>query len=485
MPEYDIAVIGAGGGGLSVAAGGATLGAKVVIVEKEKQMGGDCLHYGCVPSKTLIHSAYIAHTIKNAQQFGIESHTPKFDMKHVTDRVQSVIQSIQPHDSVERFEELGCEVLVSSTGEFIDRETFEIKTGTHKGKKITAKNFVLATGSRAYIPNIKGIEDVPYLTNETLFSLKETPKKMLIVGGGPIGSEMAHAFQRLGAEVTVIVGPDTTILSKDDPEASAVVMKQMTDEGVQFVTEASAKSVKKTDDGMMELMVKKTDGSKEIKKYSGDTLLIATGRQPNVEHLGLENAGVQYDRRIVVNEKLQTSNSKIYSCGDASSRLQFTHIAGYQAGIVLRNILSPIALAKANHDYVPWVTYTDPELAQIGLNEPRAKKEGIPHKVYKFDFSGNDRAKAEGSTGGFIKVICSPKGKILGTTIVGRSAGELLGTWIIALNQGLKIGDVYNTIFPYPTLGEISKQVAGQSLKESFTPGKKKFLKKLLRLRGE
>jgi len=484
-PEYDLAVIGGGAGGLTVAAAGAQLGAKVILIEKAAELGGECLHFGCVPSKSLIHVASIAQNLRSAELLGIKIATPEFKMATVMGQVQKVISRLQPHDSVERFEGLGCAVLVNSVGSFSDEKTFVLSNGKNAGRKITARYFVITSGSRPATPKIEGLNEVEYFTNETIFKLQKTPKKLIVIGGGPIGIELAQAFQRLGSQVTVIIGSGKMILPKDDPEAAQVVLQKLTAEGVEFVPLVRTEKISTATDGQKEVIVRAVN-SGEMKSYFGDTVLIATGRTANTAGLELEKTGATLSEHgIMTNQKLQTANKRIYACGDVTGPYQFTHMAGYQAAVVLTNIFSPIAWKKVDYRSVPWVTYTDPELAQIGYSEAQAKKEGIIHQVYRHEFLKNDRAETDEAPEGFIKVICDRKKRVIGSTIVGKSAGELLGTWVVAVQKRLKITNIANMVFPYPTLGKISKQVAREALKESFTPWKKKLLKKLLGLRGK
>lgn len=447
--KADIAVIGAGSGGLSVAAGAAQMGAKTVLVEKGK-MGGDCLNYGCVPSKALIAAAHAANTVRHSGRFGVNGHEPEIDFAKVHDHVHGVIAAIAPHDSVERFEGLGVEV-IQGAGRFTGPREIEVD-----GQRIRARRFVIATGSSAAVPPIPGLDDVPYLTNETIFDLTDRPEHLIVIGGGPIGAELAQAHRRLGAEVTIL--EMMRILGKDDPDVAEVVRRRLADEGVAMQEGISITSVARDGNGIAVSI--ECDG--ETRTVTGSHLLVAAGRRANVDGLNLDAAGIEYSPRgIAVDARLRTTNKRVFAIGDVAGGYQFTHVAGYHAGIVIRNALFGLP-AKANHDAVPWVTYTDPEIAHVGLTETQAReKHGDAIKVVRWSFDENDRAQAERETDGLVKVVVGPKGKILGASIAGLHAGELLQPWVLAISQGLKIGAMASIIAPYPTLGEVNKRAAG------------------------
>ncbi|MEM8949813.1 MAG: FAD-dependent oxidoreductase [Pseudomonadota bacterium] len=446
--KADIAIIGAGSGGLSVAAGAAQMGAKVVLVEKG-EMGGDCLNTGCVPSKALIAAAEAAETVRSSGKFGVNGHEPAVDFQKVHDHVHGVIAGIAPHDSVERFEDLGVQV-IKAAARFVGPR--EIEAG---GQRIRARRFVVATGSSPFIPPIPGFDKVPYLTNETIFSLTDAPDHLIVVGGGPIGIEMAQAHRRLGVKVTVIEG--STIMSKDDPDAVEVVRNRLIEDGVALHEHAKVESV--VPEGNRISVLVSQDG--RTAPIEGSHLLLAVGRRANVDHLGLDEAGIAYSPRgIEVDARLRSSNKRVFAIGDVAGGYQFTHMAAYHAGIVIRNALFNLP-AKVDYKAVPWVTYTDPELAHVGLSEAAAKEQDPNATAARFDFAGNDRAQAERATEGFVKAIVGKRGKILGATIVGRHAGELILPWVLAVQKGLKIGDMAGIIAPYPTLGEASKRAAG------------------------
>ena len=446
--KADICIIGAGSAGLSVAAGAAQLGAKTVLIEAGK-MGGDCLNTGCVPSKSLLAAAKAAESIRKASHFGIEAGEPRVNFSRVHDYVHSVIAEIAPHDSVERFTGLGCRV-IKARGRFIDAKTVEAG-----GEIIQARRFVVATGSRAAVPPIPGLDGVPFFTNELIFENTVLPEHLIVIGAGPIGCELAQAHRRLGSKVTILdLGP---MMPKDDPEAVDVVRRRFAAGGIETKETIKVLRVEKSGAGLS-VVIREGDRERSI---DGSHLLIATGRRPNVDNLGLEAAGVRYSLKgIDVDARLRSSNKHIYAAGDVAGSYQFTHIAAYHAGIVIRNALFRLP-AKASTKAVPWVTYTDPELAQVGMNETDARKaHGDSTKVVRAEFAENDRAQAESAKQGFLKGVLKD-GTVIGATIVGPHAGELILPWVLAVSKGLKIGDLANIIAPYPTLSEISKRAAG------------------------
>lgn len=445
----DICVIGAGSAGLSVAAGASQMGARTVLIEADR-MGGDCLNTGCIPSKSLLAAAKAASTIRHAKRFGIDGGAPSVDFTAVHGHVHRVIDAIAPHDSEKRFTRLGCTVL-RARASFIDART--VQAGRHL---VQARRFVIATGSRAIVPPIPGLDHIPFFTNETLFDNTVLPDHLVIIGAGPIGCEMAQAHRRLGARITVLdMG---TMLPMDDVEAVAVVRRAFLRDGIDVQEKIKILRVEKYRDGVAVILAD-MDGERRIE---ASHLLLAAGRRPNVETLELEAAGVRHGGRgIEVDARLRTSNRRIFAAGDVIGGPQFTHLAGYHAGIVLRNALFRLP-AKTNTAALPWVTYTDPELAQVGLSEIQANSvHGDGVRVLRADFADNDRAQAEGVAEGFIKAVVSKRGHVLGATIVGPHAGELIHPWVLALSQGLKIGALASMIAPYPTLGEITKRVAG------------------------
>ncbi|MCB9993004.1 MAG: FAD-dependent oxidoreductase [Hyphomicrobiaceae bacterium] len=442
----DICVIGAGSGGLTVAAASAQLGASVVLIEAA-QMGGDCLNYGCVPSKAFIASAKRAHTILHTEMFGVATESLKVNFGRIHEHVQGVIDAIAPNDSVERFEGLGVRV-IQERGRFTDRNT--VTAGDYQ---IRARRFVIATGSRAAIPPIEGLADVPYFTNETIFQQTRKPGHLLIIGAGPIGMELAQAHRRLGAEVTVI--DMASPLAKDDPELVAIVRQKVEAEGVAILDKAAIKSVAQA--GQSIAITIERNGEAEV--VTGSHLLVAAGRKPNVDDLGLDAAGIRTDRGAVkVSRGLRTSNRKVYAIGDVAGALQFTHMAGYQAGLVVRNALFGLPV-RVNTTLIPWATYTDPELAHVGLNEAEAKKRhGDRFRVVRVSYAENDRARAEHRTEGMLKVIFDRKGRILGATIAGLQAGEIISLFAYAIANKLTASSLTKFVAPYPTLTELVKR---------------------------
>ena len=466
--KADICIIGAGSGGLSVASGASQLGKKTVLVEGGK-MGGDCLNYGCIPSKALIAAASAAHAMRSGEAFGISPTEPQINYSAVHDHVHDIIAGIAPHDSVERFEELGVQV-IEEYGHFEDRNT--LKAGNYT---IKAKRYVIATGSSPSVPPIPGLADVAYLTNETIFDLKKVPPHLIIIGGGPIGLEMAQAHQRLGAKVTVMA---LDFMENDDPELVEILLKSLIDEGITFKEKVNIQNINEQD-GQISVEL-------ENETVTGSHLLVATGRKPNLEKLNLENAGVEYSRQgITVGANLRTSNKAIYAIGDITGGAGFTHKAGYDAGIIIRRLLFGMFWAKTDYKALPHATYTSPELASVGLSEKAAREKfGDNITVLRWPYAENDRAKATRTTNGLVKVITSKKGHILGACIVGKSADELLAIWTLAINQGLKISAMANVISPYPTLGEINKRAASSFYTSSLFSDKTRKIVKLLSFLG-
>lgn len=453
--QLDLCIIGAGSGGLSVAAGAAQLGLSVVLIERNK-MGGDCLNTGCVPSKALLAAAKHAHAHRLTNIPGIDAHEPTIDFSRVKDHVQAAIDQIAPHDSVERFEGLGVRV-IQGHARFVDRTSVEVNE-----EIISAKRFVIATGSKAAIPVIEGLQADKVLTHEQIFDLKTAPSHLIIIGGGPVGVEMAQAHRRLGVPVSLI--ESDRLLRNDEPEHVDVVRTALQKEGINIYESAQIQRVRHGDpldaNTPTEVVI---DQAGERYALKGSHILVATGRTPQVEDLGLEAAGVSStDQGIVVDAHLKTSNKRIFAIGDVTGGPLFTHVAGYQAGIIIKQVCFKLLNAKVNYRALPWVTYTDPELAHVGLTEAKAREQfGDAIKIVRWSMADNDRAVAEGIAHGEVKVIATAKGKILGASLVGPQAGELIAVWTLMINQGLKIGAMAQVIAPYPTLGEISKRAAG------------------------
>jgi pyruvate/2-oxoglutarate dehydrogenase complex dihydrolipoamide dehydrogenase (E3) component len=472
MPEAitcDICVIGAGSAGLSVAAGAAQLGARTVLFEKS-EMGGDCLNTGCVPSKALLAAAHHAHVMRTGGPFGIQPCDPVIDFTGVMDHVRKVIAAIAPHDSVARFEGLGVRV-VRAAARFTG--ACEVSGG---GVSVRARRVVIATGSQPSIPPIQGIDTVDVLTNESVFSLEQRPGHLLIVGGGPIGIEMAQAFRRLGSAVTVMEG--ATILQKDEPELVDILRQTLIGEGVTLREGVKIARVTRNGDGVSVHL----DGVEE--PVTGTHLLVAAGRKLGLEGLGLDQAGIAFTAKgVTVDAGLRTSNRKVYAIGDVSGGPQFTHIAGYQAGIVLRNALFRLP-ARTDYRVLPWVTYCDPELAHIGLTEAEARKQfGEDVRIAKADFRDNDRARAERAITGGVKTILRGNGTIIGVSLLGSGAGEQAGLWALAISERKTLRDISGLVLPYPTRGEIAKAVASNFLyPKLFSVWPRRLVRLLLKL---
>jgi pyruvate/2-oxoglutarate dehydrogenase complex dihydrolipoamide dehydrogenase (E3) component len=464
----DVCVIGGGSAGLVVASGAAQLGLSVVLIERA-EMGGDCLNVGCVPSKALIAAARAAQAQRSGAAFGIAPVEPKVDFAKVMDHVAGVIAAIAPNDSVERFEKLGVRVL-KEEARFIGRT--ELQAGPHR---IGSKRIVLATGSRPTAPPIPGLADAPYLTNETIFANRALPAHLIVIGGGPIGLEMAQAHRRLGARVTVLEA--ASFLAKDDPELSTVVVKHLRAEGVELRDHVKIARVDRAAGGVAVIL----DGGDRIE---GSHLLVAAGRAPVIENLDLDKAGVAYTKRgITVDAALRTSNRNVWAIGDCNGLYAFTHMAGYEASLFIRGALFR-APAKLDPAIVPWATYTDPELAQVGQSEAEARRQhGEAIRVLRWKMEENDRAQTERETDGLVKVITDARGRVLGAGIVAPHAGELIQPWCLAISKRLKITAMASFVPPYPTLGEASKRAAGSYFTETlFGPRTRGLVRFLARL---
>ena len=441
----DLCVIGAGSGGLSVAAGAVQMGARVVLVEKGR-MGGDCLNTGCVPSKALIKAARIAEAVRKAGRFGVNGHEPAIDLAALRRHVQGVIAEIAPHDSEERFEKLGCTV-IKAEAHFLDRDRIEAG-----GQVIRAKRFVLATGSKPAVPMIPGLAELPYLTNESVFDLASLPAHLLVIGGGPIGIELAQAFRHLGSKVTVIEA--ATILARDDPELVEVLRRRLTADGIDLHEGAKVESAARSGNGVALALA---GGS----RIEGSDLLVAVGRNPDLAALQLDKAGIETTPKgVAVDARLRTANKRVFAVGDAVGDRQFTHWASYHAGVVIKNALFRLP-AKVDVSLCPWVTYASPELAQVGMTEDQARKEHGEAQVLRARFAENDRARTEADGEGLVKAIVTKRGRILGCGIVGHEAGDLIQLWELAIRKRLKIGAIAEMVAPYPTRGEASKRAAG------------------------
>ena len=474
--NYDIGIIGGGAAGLTVASGAAQLGAKTLLIEKEKALGGDCLHYGCVPSKTLIKTAHVYHLMKNGPKFGLPAvELPPVDFREVSNRIKSVVDVIQKHDSVERFCKLGTKV---EFGDPFFTDEHSISLG---GKKISARTWVIATGSSSAVPPIQGFDSTRYLTNRDIFYLDKLPGSLIVLGAGPIATEMAQAFCRLGSRVTVIQRSEQ-ILSKEDKDMADVVKQVLEEEGITFHMNTSV--VRVHDLGHeKEVVIKNSTG--ETTGLRAEAILVAMGRSPNVNGLGLKNIGIDFDHKgIKVNNYLKTNHKHIYAAGDVIGGYQFTHVAGYEGGVVLSNAIFHLP-RKTNYSSVPWCTYAHPELASIGMNEKRAKEAGIEYSAWIEEFRDNDRALAEGESEGRIKLLLDKKEHPIGIQILGLHAGDLLSEWVAVLNGKVGLSKLAAAIHPYPTLGEINKKVAGSFLsKKIFSDRIRKGLKFFFNYKG-
>lgn len=452
--DYDLVVIGGGSAGLVAASAAAQIKAKVALIEKEHRLGGDCLHYGCVPSKSLIHAGRIAHDVKNAGIYGIEASIHDIRIQEALGHVHRVIDTIQEHDSTERFESLGVEVIYGE-GQFVDRETFAVD-----GRQLKARAFLVATGGRPGLPPITGLKEAGYLTNVDVFSITTRPAALAVIGAGPIGCELGQAFSRLGSEVTILSSREH-IMPKEEPEAAQVIEALLMEEGIRILNETRAKEVI-VQNGKKVILTNQGD------RVEVDEIIVAAGRVPNVETLNLQVAGVELSKQgILVNQKLQTTNPKIYAAGDVIGGYQFTHVAGYEGAVAMQNaLIGPFF--KAKYEVIPWATFTEPELGRVGLTEEQARKRyGDDIMILRHNFDHVDRALAEGAGIGFAKFITRSNGEILGAHIVGPSAGELIHEVVMAMSYNLKVGAL-KFMHIYPTLSEINSKTALQHTKQKF-----------------
>jgi pyruvate/2-oxoglutarate dehydrogenase complex dihydrolipoamide dehydrogenase (E3) component len=476
--DYDLGIIGGGAAGLTAAAGGAQFGAKTILIEKSDRIGGDCLHYGCVPSKTLIRTAGVWSLARRSHEFGLPALSmPPVDLASVMKRVKDVIAMIQHYDSPERFCSLGAEIRFCAPV-FTDDHVV-----TLDGKRIAAKNWIIATGSSPVVPPVEGLAGVPYWTNETIFSQETLPSRLIVLGGGPIGLEIAQAFGRLGSQVIIVEFLDQ-ILESEDADMAAVLKACLQAEGLEIHTGTKAVRAQYRGSKIL-LTTTPANSAGEEKVIEGDGIVVATGRVANVSGLGLEAAGLSFTTRgIPTDACMRTNVHHIYACGDVNGRLPFTHVAAYEAGIALTNSVLHFP-RKADYSRIGWCTYTDPEVASVGLNEKRARKEGIDYQIFEELFVDNDRALAEGETLGKIKILLNPKGKLLGCQIIGSHAGELIHEWIIAMAGAVKLSTIASAVHIYPTLSEISKRAAGQFFSgKIFSETTKKILRLLFSLKG-
>jgi dihydrolipoamide dehydrogenase len=473
MENYDIVVIGGGAAGLTVATGSVKFGLKVALIEKEK-LGGDCLYYGCVPSKTLIHSAKVASLIRRAEEFGLNQTVLSFDFEKVISHVWDIINKIGQHDDPERFRKMGVEVIFGGP-RFTSPEEIEVN-----GRRIKSKKFVICTGSRSFTPSIEGLKETGFISHVEVFHLRKLPESLIVIGAGPIGMEMSQAFARFGSEVTVMEMMDR-ILPIEDEDISKELEQSLAKEGIKFFIGTKAKRVY-TENGKKVVLAQRNEEEINI---STDEILLAVGRTPNVGGLNLEAAGVEYNSKgIVVNDRLQTTARNIWACGDVVGPYLFTHMAEYQAGIVLRSALLKLP-ARVDYSVVPWTTFTDPEVAHVGITETEAKKKGISYSVCKHQYGDVDRAVTEVEGIGFIKIITTGwKGKIIGAHIIGPHAGELISELIIAIKKGLTVKDISSAIHVYPTLALGTRQATDLFFRNKFesSPRLQRILKLIVKV---
>jgi pyruvate/2-oxoglutarate dehydrogenase complex dihydrolipoamide dehydrogenase (E3) component len=470
--RYNIVVVGAGTAGLVAAAGAAILGAKVALVERHL-MGGDCLNYGCVPSKALIRASRAAYAITEAREFGIEAPAPTIEFADVMRRVRRVRAEIAPHDSVQRFAGLGVDIFLGH-GHFTGKRSLEVE-----GERLDFRKAIIATGERAAVPPIPGLAEAGYLTNETVFSLTALPRRLIVIGGGPIGCELAQAFARLGSQV-FLVSDVPRLLPKEDTDVAALLEKQFRSEGIELILGAKVERAERSAVGKILIV----DCGQRKQTVVGDEILLAVGRTPNVEGLNLEAAGVHYDEKgVTVDDHLHSSNKNILAAGDIGSRYHFTHAAEALGRIALQNALF-FGRKRASDLVIPWCTYTNPEVAHVGMNEEEARKSGIEIETFTLPFAENDRGVVDGDTAGFARVHASKKnGRVLGATLVSRHAGESIGELVMAIQHGIKVGALGAVIHPYPTEAEIIKRLGDLSQRGRLKPWMKQTLVKTFQWR--
>jgi len=466
--DYHVIIIGAGGAGLSAASGCAMLGARAVLIEKDK-FGGECLTSGCVPSKALINGARIVSALRSCGEYGITAKLESVDLEKMMRHGDSAVDLIASRDSREKFEKMGVEVV---SGEAVFEGPHAVRAG---GRLLTGKYIVVASGSKPIVPPVPGLESVEYLTNETIFGLKKLPRRLIVFGGGPIGLEFGQTFGYLGSEVA-IVDMLPHLFSKDDPEVAPVLEKRLQSEGIRLFLSSRILAVGNKA-GVISVTIEKDGAKAEIQ---GDALLVALGRVPHAKGLGLEKAGVALDPRgyIKTGPDMRTNVSSIYACGDITGRFQFSHMAGYEAGLAVRNMLLPFP-AKADYSNVPWVTYTSPEVAHTGLTEPAARAAGVFDRSVITNMELSDRAVLEFRREGFLKLVLGRGGRILGATIVCENAGEMIALASLAVERKMKGTAFYRMIMPYPTDSEIYRAASKELLKNSFKPWMKMLVRKL------
>ncbi len=457
--RYDMAVIGGGSAGLTASGISASLGAKTAMIEAVK-LGGDCTWYGCVPSKALIKAAKTARTISTAGKYGLRDSTPTFNFTDVIKRVHKTREEIyEEADAPRHFEKMGIDV-IHGRASFVDRYTVKLEGGERNGETITSRYFLVATGSSPVVPPIEGLQDVPFLTNETIFDLEKLPEHLIVIGAGPIGMEMAQSFRRFGSQVTVVDFMDS-ILIRDNKELTKILQESLSCAGINFVLNKGVKRVE-GHNGTISVTVEGKEGHTKS-TINGDALLISVGRKPNIDGLNLEAAGVETTRSgIVVNDRGRTSVKNIYACGAVTGGYQFTHMSEHTAKVAVSNALLKLPM-KIDNKHVPWCTYTDPELAHVGASEHELRQKGVSFEVYKFPYTKIDRAVTDLEATGWIKVYAKKwNGKILGVDILGAHAGDMLGEWVLAMKNKVTLRQMADTIHPYPTYGFGNRRAADQ-----------------------
>lgn len=476
--DYDVIVIGGGAAGLTVSGMAVNFGAKTLLVEKNK-LGGDCTWYGCIPSKSLLHAAKKIHHLKYARKLGIDFSLKDLDIQQIFKKVRDTrVRIFEEADHPSIYEKMGIEV-IHGRASFVDSHSLSIETDS-KQKKLTSKYIIIAAGSSPIVPPITGLETTDYLTNESIFELESSPEKMTIIGGGPIGSEMAQAFQRLGSHVTIVDLMDR-ILTKDDPEYSEILKNRLEEEGISFCLDVRIDQVRKSGDQIL------VDIIQEDKKLTldSDALLIAAGRKANVSDLQLSNAGINFDNTGVhVDKHCRTNIKNIYACGDITGSYQLTHMSEHMAKVAVTNALLKIP-AKVDSAHITWCTYTDPEVAHVGSSERELGELNIDFEIYRFPYTKLDRAIAEDETTGMIKVFAKKRsGKILGVTIIGNRAGDMIGEYALAMKNGITLRKIADTIHPYPTYGLGNRRAADQWYVRQQSIGFVKWLKRIFGYRG-
>lgn len=479
--QYDLIVIGGGAAGLTAAGMGANFGAKTLMIESNK-LGGDCTWTGCVPSKTLLHVSKLAAGLKEAEQFGHKSADP-LDFTKVLDHVRKVRKDVyEEADDPDIYRDMGVDIEFGKAS-FVDDHTITVEDEAKSStREITGRMILIATGSKALIPPIEGLTGIEYHTNETIFELNEQPKQLCIIGGGPIGIEMAQAFQRLGTQVTVIEMQDRILLN-DDEELSVMLLDRLKREGVKFQLCTKVNAVREDDKGL-KFIEADTEGKKLT--FESDAILVAAGRKANYESLNLDSAGVKYSRNgITVNDRCKTNVGHIYAAGDVTGRFQFTHMSEHMAKVATSNAVLKMPM-KIDKDHVPWSTYTDPEIAGIGRTEKQLKESGTSYEIYRFPYSKVDRAITDGDTDGMIKIFAKKwNGKILGASIYGKQAGDLISEYALAMKHGITLRNIADTIHPYPTYGLGVRRAADQWYVKNQSEWMSKVVKKVFRYQGD